>query len=67
MKDENKDKVYNDNQGHKLLALGAVWDYLQIKAEEADLDFNSIDFNDVMEKLKEMKNVMVMVQHILLN
>lgn len=24
----------------------------QIKAEEADLDFNSIDFNDVMEKLK---------------
>ncbi|KGU06729.1 fluconazole resistance protein 3 [Candida albicans P87] len=52
LKDENKDKVYNDNQGHKLLALGAVWDYLQIKAEEADLDFNSIDFNDVMEKLK---------------
>ena len=52
LKDENKDKIYNDNQGHKLLALGAVWDYLQIKAEEADLDFNSIDFNDVMEKLK---------------
>ncbi|RCK65205.1 Fluconazole resistance protein 3 [Candida viswanathii] len=52
LKEENKNKVYADNNGCKLLALGAVWDYLQIKAEEADLDFNSIDFNDVMERLK---------------
>ncbi|KAL6451224.1 FCR3 Fluconazole resistance protein 3 [Candida maltosa Xu316] len=52
LKEENKKKIYADNNGSKLLALGAVWDYLQIKAEEADLDFNSIDFNDVMEKLK---------------
>lgn len=52
LKEENKNKVYADNEGRKLLALGAVWDYLQIKVEEADLDFNSIDFNDVMERLK---------------
>lgn len=52
LKEENKNKVYADNDGCKLLALGAVWDYLQIKAEEADLDFNSIDFSDVMERLK---------------
>ncbi|CAK9441783.1 uncharacterized protein LODBEIA_P56510 [Lodderomyces beijingensis] len=45
-------KVYDDSQGKKLLALGAVWDYLQIKAEEANLDSSSIDFVQVMEKLR---------------
>ncbi|EGW31988.1 uncharacterized protein SPAPADRAFT_61100 [Spathaspora passalidarum NRRL Y-27907] len=48
---ESKNKVY-DNDGDKLLALGAVWDYLQIKAEEANLDFNSIDINEIMETLR---------------
>ena len=46
------DKVYDDTEGKKLLAIGAVWDYLQIKAEEANLDSNSIDFNEVMNRLK---------------
>ncbi|CAI5759952.1 unnamed protein product [Candida verbasci] len=50
--EENKNKIYDDKEGNKLLALGAVWDYLQIKVEEFDLDFNSIDIKEVMNKLK---------------
>ncbi|RLV95139.1 Fluconazole resistance protein 3 [Spathaspora sp. JA1] len=48
---ETKNKVY-DNDGDKLLALGAVWDYIQIKAEEADLEFNSLDINAIMRELR---------------
>ncbi|KAI5907869.1 Fluconazole resistance protein 3 [Candida parapsilosis] len=52
VKRESINKVYNNIEGEKLLALGAVWDYLQIKAEEANLDLATIDVNEVMDKLK---------------
>ncbi|KAI5957791.1 FCR3 [Candida theae] len=52
VKRESINKVYDNSQGEKLLALGAVWDYLQIKAEEANLDLTTIDFTEVMDKLK---------------
>ncbi|KAG7661513.1 FCR3 [[Candida] subhashii] len=52
LQEQNKNKVYNDTEGHKLLALGAVWDYLQIKTEEANLDFSSIDIAAIMDSLK---------------
>ncbi|KAK6458805.1 Fcr3 transcriptional regulator [Scheffersomyces xylosifermentans] len=50
----NVNKVYDapDQTGHKILAMGAVWDYLQIKMEEMDLDSDSVDVNEVMNKLK---------------
>ncbi|KAI5956544.1 FCR3 [Candida jiufengensis] len=50
--DQSKVNTVYNKEGKKLLALGAVWDYLQIKAEEANLDSNSIDFVEVMNKLK---------------
>ncbi|KAI5964165.1 FCR3 [Candida pseudojiufengensis] len=50
--DETKVNAVYNQEGEKLLALGAVWDYLQIKAEEANLDSSSIDFTEVMSKLK---------------
>ena len=52
VKRDSINKVYDNSQGEKSLALGAVWDYLQIKAEEANLDLTTIDFNEVMDKLK---------------
>lgn len=52
VKRDSINKVYDNSEGEKLLALGAVWDYLQIKAEEANLDLTTIDFNEVMDKLK---------------
>lgn len=44
-------KVYVDS-GLKILAMGAVWDYLQIKTEELDLDFDSLDITEVMNRLR---------------
>ncbi|ABN68120.2 predicted protein, partial [Scheffersomyces stipitis CBS 6054] len=44
-------KVYVDS-GSKILAMGAVWDYLQIKTEELDLDFDSLDITEVMNRLR---------------
>ncbi|KAI5967957.1 FCR3 [Candida margitis] len=52
VKKDTINKVYNNPEGDKLLALGAVWDYLQIKVEEANLDLSTIDFNEVMDRLK---------------
>ncbi|KAK6462973.1 hypothetical protein DFJ63DRAFT_334545 [Scheffersomyces coipomensis] len=44
-------KVY-ENSGQKILAIGAVWDYLQIKAEEYDIDLHNLDVNLIMSKLR---------------
>lgn len=41
-----------DSPGKKILAIGAVWDYLQIKAEERNLDSQSFDVIEIMNKLK---------------
>lgn len=45
-------KVYEqpENPGRKVLAVGAVWDYLQIKAEEEG--YEGVDMYDVMQLLK---------------
>lgn len=45
-------KVYEEpqNPGRKVLAIGAVWDYLQIKAEEEQ--FENVDMMEVMTLLK---------------
>lgn len=47
-------KVYDspDHPGNKILAIGAVWDYLQIKVEELDLDYTSVNIPEIMLKLK---------------
>lgn len=49
---ETINKVYNEpqNPGRKVLAVGAVWDYLQIKSEEEE--FENIDMFEVMTRLK---------------
>lgn len=52
LEEQNKNKVYDDTTGNKVLALGAVWDYLQIKAEEANLDFDAVDITAIMDDLK---------------
>lgn len=47
---ENKDKVYpSPDNGKKVLALGAVWDYLLYRS---DVDNLEIDVVEVMNKLK---------------
>ncbi|SGZ57640.1 CIC11C00000005168 [Sungouiella intermedia] len=45
-------KVYDEplNPGRKVLAIGAVWDYLQIKAEEEK--YENVDMIEVMSLLK---------------
>lgn len=45
-------KVYDEpqNPGRKVLVVGAVWDYLQIKAEEEE--YENIDMMEVMALLK---------------
>lgn len=45
-------KVYDEplNPGRKVLAVGAVWDYLQIKSEEEE--YEGVDLMEVMELLK---------------
>lgn len=47
-------KVYDspDHPGNRILGIGAVWDYLQIKVEELDLDYTSVDISEIMFKLK---------------
>ncbi|KAK6205463.1 Fcr3 transcriptional regulator [Scheffersomyces amazonensis] len=47
-------KVYNnpEESSEKILAIGAVWDYLQIKAEEKDIDLHNLDINTIMNKLR---------------
>lgn len=49
---ETVNKVYDspDQPGHKVLAVGAVWDYLQIKVEEED--YEDLDIVEVMERLR---------------
>lgn len=49
---ETINKVYDmpHNSGRKVLAVGAVWDYLQIKAEEEE--YENIDMMEVMTLLK---------------
>lgn len=49
---ETVNKVYDspDHPGHKVLAVGAVWDYLQIKVEEED--YENLDIVEVMERLR---------------
>lgn len=49
---ETINKVYEEpqNPGRKVLAIGAVWDYLQIKAEEEE--FENVDMMEVMSLLK---------------
>lgn len=50
--EETINKIYNEpqNPGRKVLAVGAVWDYLQIKAEEEE--FENVDMMEVMTLLK---------------
>lgn len=45
-------KVYEqpESSGHKVLAVGAVWDFLQIKAEEDE--YYGVDMYEVMQLLK---------------
>lgn len=45
-------KVYDEPEkpGNKVLAVGAVWDFLQIKAEEDG--YEGIDMFDVMQTLR---------------
>ncbi|ODV81635.1 uncharacterized protein CANTADRAFT_24503 [Suhomyces tanzawaensis NRRL Y-17324] len=47
-------KVYDspEHPGNKILALGAVWDYLQVKADEYSIDYDGIDIPLIMSKLK---------------
>lgn len=49
---ENVNRVYNEptNPSAKLLAIGAVWDYLQIKQEEEE--FENVDMLEVMQHLR---------------
>lgn len=49
---ENVNRVYNEptNPTVKLLAIGAVWDYLQIKQEEEE--FENVDMIEVMQHLR---------------
>lgn len=46
-------KIYDEpeNPGKKVLAIGAVWDYLQIKAEEQEFEYG-LDVYEVMKRLK---------------
>lgn len=47
-------KVYDspDHPGSKTLGIGALWDYLQIKAEEMGLDDGSMDVQMIMQRLR---------------
>lgn len=53
IKDETYNKIYEepDEPGKKVLAVGAVWDYLQIKAEQPEYE-GKLDCYEVMLKLK---------------
>lgn len=48
----NINKIYDEpqNPGRKVLAVGAVWDYLQIKREEEQ--YENVDMFEVMQLLK---------------
>ncbi|CAK7896910.1 AP-1-like transcription factor Yap3p [[Candida] anglica] len=54
VKRETLKKVYENEEypDTKLLAIGAVWDYLQLKAEEFEIDDYSFDVEGIMNKLK---------------
>lgn len=43
-------KVYEEPRGRKVLAVGAVWDYLQIKSEEEE--YEGVDLFEVMQLLR---------------
>lgn len=49
---ENVNRIYNEptKPESKLLAIGAVWDYLQIKQEEEE--FENVDMLEVMQQLR---------------
>lgn len=52
VQDSTKNKVYDEpsKPGRKVLGVGAVWDYLQLKAE--DYEYENVDMYEVMQLLK---------------
>ncbi|KAG7196155.1 uncharacterized protein KQ657_000167 [Scheffersomyces spartinae] len=50
----SKMTVYDnpDDPGAKLLAMTAVWDYIQLKAQQLDVDYQDVDVGEIIGQLR---------------